>query len=172
MKNTTTLKQPGAPAVACIDSSTKYVVGLMFDESMSNVALIRKNKPAWQAGLLNGIGGKVEYGETAVGAMMREFREEAGEIVVPEKWKHFCSMSGTNNDGEDFRIEFFYTIGEPHKLTSMEAEHVEVKNAGSVCAGDWKTVGNVPWLVALARDFGRGVHPPSNVMVIYSPSHG
>ena len=145
----------------------KYVVGFMFDESMSNVALIRKNKPAWQAGLLNGIGGKTENGETPAAAMVREFKEEAGWISI-RPWQHFCTMSGVNNDGGTFEIEFYYVIGKPHQLTSQESEQIEVVPAADIAAGKEKTIGNLPWLVALALDFGKGVHPPSRVTASYS----
>jgi hypothetical protein len=50
---------------------TKYVVGLAFDDE-GRVALIEKNRPAWQRGLLNGIGGKIEGDEMPVETMIRE----------------------------------------------------------------------------------------------------
>lgn len=145
----------------------KYVVGFMFDESMSNVALIRKNKPAWQYGLLNGIGGKIEGEEPAVKAMVREFNEEAGMLTFVGTWTNFCSMRGANNDGRSFAIEFFYTIGPVHRLKSMESEQIEIVPAANIAAGKEKTIGNLPWLVALALDFGKGVHPPNRVTVSY-----
>lgn len=45
---------------------TIYVAGFLFGPMPRHnyVALIRKNKPDWQKGKLNGIGGKVEAGET------------------------------------------------------------------------------------------------------------
>lgn len=43
---------------------TYYTLGFLFDYGQLNVALIRKTKPKWQAGLLNGIGGHVEENET------------------------------------------------------------------------------------------------------------
>lgn len=150
--------------------TTKYVVGFMFDTGMANVALIRKQKPKWQAGLLNGIGGKQELGEAPITAMVREFEEEAGIHVGCNRWTYFCSMSGTNNDGGQFAVDFFYTVGEPHGLTSMEQEQIEVVDADDICAGRELTIGNLPWLVALARDFGRGVHPPTMVTAQYLPN--
>ena len=148
---------------------TSYVVGFLFSPSMLEVALIRKNKPEWQRGSLNGIGGKVEDEETPEQAMRREFSEEAdyagGHSLA---WKHFCSMSGINNDGSSFGIDFFYAVGEPNRIASKEEEEIHVFYSPEICSGDYKTVGNVPWLVALARDFGVGVHPPSHVEVSYS----
>lgn len=148
---------------------TGYVVGLMFDATMANVALIRKQKPKWQAGLLNGIGGKIENGESPAEAMEREFDEEAGIRGTPDGWKHFCSMAGTNNDGGHFSVEFFYTIGDPTLALSMESEQIEVVSTAAIAAGDEKTIGNLPWIVALALDFGKGIHPPSVVNAVYSP---
>lgn len=59
----------------------QYVLGFMFNEAESKVILIFKNRPAWQAGKLNGIGGKIEEGETPIQAMNREFAEETGFIA-------------------------------------------------------------------------------------------
>jgi 8-oxo-dGTP diphosphatase len=54
------------------------------------VALIKKNRPKWQAGLYNGIGGKVEPGETPHLAIRREFWEETGTTI--DNWKPFCTL--------------------------------------------------------------------------------
>ncbi len=43
-----------------------YVLGFAFDEDYEWVALIKKNRPQWQAGKLNGVGGKIEPNETEV----------------------------------------------------------------------------------------------------------
>jgi len=69
----------------------EVVLGFLFD-GKGNVALIKKDSPAWQNGRLNGIGGKIERGETPVQAMTREFREEAGAEVL--SWRQFCVMTG------------------------------------------------------------------------------
>jgi len=139
----------------------------MFDSSMSNVALIRKQKPAWQAGLLNGIGGKIESGETAAEAMAREFKEEAGLDIPRNQWKKFCFMVGTNNDGLDFSVDCYFCKGDLSQLRSMEAEQIELVESALIATDGYKTIGNVPWLVALAVDFGKGIHPPNAVAVTY-----
>jgi 8-oxo-dGTP pyrophosphatase MutT (NUDIX family) len=54
----------------------RYVVGFLFSEDESRVLLVWKNRPAWQDGKLNGVGGKIEAGETPLQAMEREFKEE------------------------------------------------------------------------------------------------
>jgi 8-oxo-dGTP diphosphatase len=55
-----------------------YCVGLLFDDTQTYVCLIKKNRPTWQKGLLNGVGGHVEVGEAPSAAMAREFEEETG----------------------------------------------------------------------------------------------
>jgi len=73
----------------------RYVLGFMFDRDYAEVALILKNRPAWQAGKWNGIGGKIEGDETPHAAMVREFTEETylvgtrdlhENLIVPD-WK-------------------------------------------------------------------------------------
>lgn len=54
--------------------------------------LIEKNRPAWQAGKLNGLGGKVEPTESDHEAMVREMEEEAG-ITIPD-WTLFATLAG------------------------------------------------------------------------------
>ena len=74
------------------DTTGRYVVGLLFGlGDAGRVALIEKRRPAWMAGRLNGIGGKIEPGEPADQAMRREFREEAGLDI--EDWQPFLTLS-------------------------------------------------------------------------------
>lgn len=62
---------------------TNYVIGFAF--TGNSVVLIKKNRPEWQAGKLNGIGGKIEIHELPERTMVREFQEEAGVWV--DHWK-------------------------------------------------------------------------------------
>lgn len=59
----------------------KYVVGFLFNKAQDHVVLIEKNKPEFQKGKLNGVGGKIEQGELPIDAMRREFGEEAGVSI-------------------------------------------------------------------------------------------
>jgi len=53
-----------------------YVLGLIFNKSEDKILLIEKQRPEWMAGCWNGIGGKIEEGETHEVAMLREVVEE------------------------------------------------------------------------------------------------
>lgn len=62
----------------------RYTLGIAFGQD--GVALVRKNRPEWQAGFFNFIGGKVEDGELPVDCMVREFREETGVTIESDLW--------------------------------------------------------------------------------------
>ena len=80
----------------------QYVCGFLFSVDRSRVLLIRKNRPAWQAGKLNGVGGKVEPGESIQKAMTREFREEAGLTLAEAQWQHVLTLTGPDWTGHFF----------------------------------------------------------------------
>jgi 8-oxo-dGTP pyrophosphatase MutT (NUDIX family) len=58
----------------------------------ASVLLIRKAKPEWQKGLLNGIGGKLESPESVMDCTIREFREETGLWELSFQPKIYHSM--------------------------------------------------------------------------------
>jgi len=59
-----------------------YVLALLFTSDRQQVVLMEKTRPAWQAGRVNALGGKVAVGESAGEAARREVREEAGVDVA------------------------------------------------------------------------------------------
>jgi 8-oxo-dGTP diphosphatase len=82
-----------------------YVAGLCFDNSKKIVALVKKNRPAWQKGKLNAIGGKIEKDETPIEAIRREFLEETG--VEIQSWEETCTLTG-----KDWEVHFFHTFND------------------------------------------------------------
>jgi 8-oxo-dGTP diphosphatase len=84
---------------------TEYVCGFLFSPDGKKVVLIKKNRPENQAGKLNGIGGKIEPGETPEQAMIREFNEEAGIYIDEwiELWQEIKPM---------YRVHYFFSIND------------------------------------------------------------
>lgn len=98
----------------------RYVAGLLFDADADRVALVRKNRPAWQAGRLNAIGGKIEAGEEPFFAMCREFREEAGVDIT--SWSPVAILAGP-----DFEVHFFATFDDAiSEVRTVEDEEIVV----------------------------------------------
>jgi|LGOV01.1.fsa_nt_gb 8-oxo-dGTP diphosphatase len=52
-----------------------YCIGFIFDSSLENMLMLKRLKKPFR-GKLNGVGGKIEKGETRDQAMLREFLEE------------------------------------------------------------------------------------------------
>ena len=133
---------------------TEYVVGFMFNTEKTHVGLIRKNRPRWQAGKLNGIGGKVENNEMPEIAMIREFREETG--VYHDKWEQFLKITVVAEehpdpfeDSYDSVIWFYRTCGDLSKLKNMTDESIEIH---SVACFPGDTLPNLRWIVPFALD--------------------
>lgn len=119
-----------------------YVCGFLFSSDRSRVLLIRKNRPAWQAGLLNGVGGKIEAGETPEEAMVREFYEEAGVRVGG--WQECVVLSGT-----DWRGHFFRAFGDLEACRAATDEQLEVHSTRPLPA---EVIPNLRWMIPLMMD--------------------
>lgn len=68
----------------------EYVVTFLFTTSMDKVWMVEKQKPEWQKGCLNGIGGKIEKDELPKEAAIRELKEEANYfycVLCLTKWR-------------------------------------------------------------------------------------
>lgn len=124
-----------------------FVLGFLFNQTLDMVLLIRKSRPQWQCGLLNGVGGKVEKDESPMDAMVREFREETGAHTGVGDWNFFARMSGTGFVVDCFVSNCVQGWEFARSVTDEQLEHYDV---GSICSLD--TVPNVPWLVWMGRE--------------------
>lgn len=139
-----------------IRSHRKYVVGFLFSKDRERVVLVKKTHPEWQAGKLNGPGGKVEKGETPHDAMVREFEEEIGIRI--QFWIDFAQLSGDlrrydgEPSGKTFTVYFFYAFGNLSEINRMVTdcgEQIMVLRIDNLAYWD-NLVSNVKWLVPLA----------------------
>ena len=122
----------------------EYVVGFLLCENM--VALIEKQRPEWQRGRLNGIGGHVEAGETAECAMIREFEEETGRLIPA--WQHFCTLTASDNS---WTVYFF--TARVSRLIELQQPTDEIPRwrlISSLPHMGNRLVDNVRWLVPMA----------------------
>jgi 8-oxo-dGTP pyrophosphatase MutT (NUDIX family) len=138
----------------------KYVAGFLFREmtqklmQVKQVLLVRKNRPEWQAGLMNGIGGQIEGTETAREAMVREFHEEANYAPpMNDGWELFA-----NERGPGYEVFFFR-----HTMDAqMDASYIAPSRNDSGEELEWvdvwpwppqyPVIGNLNWLLPLALD--------------------
>jgi len=71
----------------------RYCLGFAFDIKRDYVLLICKDRPAWQADMWNGLGGKCLIKEDSNVAMCREFKEECGLVTQLNDWRRFCVLN-------------------------------------------------------------------------------
>lgn len=123
----------------------KYVVCLLFNDDLSQVCLIEKNRPDWQADLLNGPGGKVEHGETIASAATREFEEETG--VTYEDWRPLCFKKALDNS-----YQVYFLVAKNSFLLSQVRtktdEQVSVRDVKHI--DPTKLVSSLEWALPLA----------------------
>jgi ADP-ribose pyrophosphatase YjhB (NUDIX family) len=145
----------GAPEPAPALPPVQYVAGLMFTKDQRRVALIEKRKPAWQAGLWNAIGGKIEAGETAREAMIREFEEEAG--VIYRNWELVAVLCGP-----DFVVHFFAAFSDVAlNVRTMETETVCLRACRDGMVEDCELMPNLRVIIPIALDDTGIVKPVS-----------
>jgi 8-oxo-dGTP diphosphatase len=126
----------------------KYVLGFAFNSSKDWVVLILKERPAWQKGLFNGVGGHIEKDEEPHEAMSREFWEETGIETEATEWRLVGLMEGDDWDC------VLYTIAEDSMMSASTKtdEAIGVFEVNDVLRGDYATISNVPFLIELCRD--------------------
>lgn len=135
---------------------TYFCLGFLFSRSLDQVLLIRKNRPAWQAGKLNGIGGKIEPNETPIEAMRREFWEEAGLSITD--WTKFARLAKPF----EFCVDCFYAVGEPNHAKTQTDEVLEVWSLPLFY--NVPVISNLHWLLPLAQDH---IKNPLKAEVVY-----
>lgn len=131
--------------ITSIQHTKAYVCGFLFQHRVEGqapwVALIKKKRPTWQRGKLNGIGGSIEVGETPMEAMVREFQEETGAVVM--SWRCYAMLRhGTA------LVYMFMAMSPDVVIRSTTDEDVDFYSQ-SVCFTQM-AISNLRWLVPLA----------------------
>ena len=126
---------------------TEYVLGFRFNENLDEVVLIEKQKPKWQKGLLNGVGGKIEPKEQPIESMVREFKEETSLKTSIKEWVKYSTLveSGV------WVVYVYYSIGSIKNIKSMTNEKVSIIPLGDLSY--MKKLSNLTWLIPMAIDF-------------------
>lgn len=104
---------------------------------------MRRTRPAWQAGRVNALGGKLSDGETAPEAARREVREEAGVDVA--EWSEVLVW-----EDREYRMHVMRAVSaRARDVRTMEDQEVFLAD---VSALPGEMIGNLRWLVPLALD--------------------
>lgn len=127
----------------------KYTIGALFSHDLTEVLLINKLRPKWQAGKLNLPGGHIEEGENSFQCVSREFEEEAGIKIPAIDWHLIGKIENKGNYFVDF-LSAIMPKGREFKgesLTDEKITWVQVKNLPENC------ISNLSWLVPFALNY-------------------
>lgn len=124
-----------------------YVLGFVFFEvGDSQVFLIKKERPPWQKGKWNGVGGSIEDGETSYEAMRREFREETNIDILPVNWRQFAQLKG-----QEWTVHCFRAVISPDEVEKLKYTDEVVDFFWLHKVYGLPLVEHCEWLVHLAR---------------------
>lgn len=135
-----------------------YVNGFCFNSAGDKLVLIHKKRPKWMAGMLNGVGGKIEAGESCFGAMVREFAEETGVTTRASDWTYRMEMIG-----HDWWMHVFTCFSddiynaacttEDEEIVKMGCSFIHEPKAVSFCQKeDLGVVPNLKWIIPMMLD--------------------
>lgn len=131
----------------------EFSLGFIFNKTGERVLLVHKQKPEWQAGKINGIGGKIEVGETPEDCIARETFEEARLTILPQAWIYLGHKSEPSAT-----IHIFMTMYEGDTSDAQKGDHEEV---------EWFPTDNLPencipnlrWMIPFAQEQMLGKDP-------------
>jgi 8-oxo-dGTP diphosphatase len=106
---------------------------------------MRKTRPAWQAGRVNALGGKLLPGESAAAAASREVLEEAGVRVPEDAWREVVVWHDP--------VYRMYVLSafheEAERARTAEDQEVFLAESNDLPA---ECIENLRWLIPLALD--------------------
>ena len=119
-------------------------MGFIFDSNLKRVLLAHKEKPAWQKGKLNGVGGKYEPGETAEECIRRETLEETS-LDIPE-WTYVGEIQQ-----EAGNVGFLAAVykGNPRAAKKADYEEVEWFDIDALPSN---IIPNLRWLIPISLE--------------------
>lgn len=125
----------------------RYVCGLLFSDDRKHVVLLEKRRgPTEIIGKMVGPGGKVDWGESTLQAVRREFKEETGLIVLD--WEPTVVLWGSNWGMNVFRS--FAPLDVLRCVRTVEEEPVGVYEIATL--GQLQLASGMDWIIPLSLD--------------------
>ena len=120
-----------------------HSLAFIFNPEGTHVALIEKQRPAWQKGLWNGLGGKVEPGETIMECVLREVDEESGIKTKDKDWKYVGDLTSQDWHVGIYAMQLRQPYYDLHSDTGEKTAWIPKNNLPE------KIMDNLHWLIPL-----------------------
>lgn len=121
----------------------EFVLALLYTADQRRVVLMRRTRPAWQAGRVNGLGGALMAGELPHDGARREVREECGVDVA--EWTEVLVW-----EDAEYRMHVMRAVSELARgARTLEDQEVFLADVDALPAN---VIDNLRWLVPLALD--------------------
>ncbi len=130
----------------------EYTVGFIFTPTFDRVLLVHKNRPDWQVGKLNGIGGKFEEGETTVECIVREVQEESGLHTSKDQWRYIAREVFEINIVHFLATVYEGDVSDARTMTDEPIEWVSLDPLPDI------VIPNLRYLLLLSIDMLKGNH--------------
>jgi 8-oxo-dGTP diphosphatase len=120
-----------------------FVLALLYSIDGRQVVLMRRTRPAWQAGRVNALGGGIIDGESPESAARREVREECG--VDAAEWSEVLVW-----EDAEYRMHVMRALSSrASEARTLEDQEVFLADVDALPAN---VIDNLRWLVPLALD--------------------
>jgi 8-oxo-dGTP diphosphatase len=126
-----------------VPTKPAFVLALLYSADRRQVVLMRRTRPAWQAGRVNALGGRLMAGESAATAARREVREECGIDVA--EWEEVLVW-----EDAEYRMHVMRAVSDRARdARTVEDQEVFLADVNALPAN---VIDNLRWLVPLALD--------------------
>jgi len=139
----------------------KYTLGFLFSKDLKKVLLIHKNRPEWQAGKINGLGGKIEENETPKDCITREVKEETSLTTKNKDWHLVGTLHSSFFETSVLCAQYQNSFGQEESTTDEIIEWFSVKDLPT------NIMSNLSWLIPLCLDSIQNIKEPFSIEVQY-----
>ncbi len=124
----------------------KYTLAFIFNSTQDKVLLMHKSRPAVHEGMFNGLGGKIEEGESSLDCVVREIKEESDLVTEKDKWIYVGEKFSDEWRVETFCYVYKGDISDAKTVEDQPIEWFDVKNLPK------NLVSNLAWIIPLCLD--------------------
>jgi 8-oxo-dGTP diphosphatase len=123
-----------------------FTLGFIFNQNFSEVLLMHKNRPDWQAGKINGVGGEIKPKEKSIDCIVREVKEEAGVKTQKKDWAYFGKLRADSCRVDLYALRYMGSASGFCTTTDEKVEWFKVNHLPD------NVIDHLNWMILLALE--------------------